>query len=148
MLEGDAQNRVHKGGVIKAYGNIQDIALTYEFLIDSLEDQKVVVDDYLDPKHFKININLSQAKLNDYYTKLNETLAYYASTILNPISYQSYFKNTQTDEVQLAWLQEAKRLVRGLWESEYKTLPIPNTPKEEPPYKWLKTISVLERHYI
>lgn len=146
MLEGDAQNRVRKGGAIEAYGNMWDVASTYEFLMDSLEDWKAVADDHPDPEHFKININLGWAKLNDYYTKLDETPAYYASAVLNPVSRWSYFENTWTDEVQLAWLQEAKRLVRGLWESEYKTLPIPDTPEEEPPYKRLKTMSALERH--
>ncbi|KAJ6436172.1 Gag-Pol polyprotein [Purpureocillium lavendulum] len=146
MLEGDAQNRVRKGGAIEAYGNRWDVASTYEFLMDSLEEWKAVADDHPDPENFKININLGWAKLNDYYTKLAETPAYYASAILNPVSRWSYFENTWTDEVRLTWLQEAKRLVRSLWEREYKTLSIAETPEEEPPYKRLKTMSALERH--
>jgi hypothetical protein len=38
MLEGDAWNRVHKGGRIEVYSNIWDITSTYKFLIERLEE--------------------------------------------------------------------------------------------------------------
>ncbi|KAM4063352.1 restless-like transposase [Hirsutella rhossiliensis] len=86
MLEGDAQSRVRKGGRIEAYGNMWDVASTYEFLMDRLEEWKAVAEKFPDPEHLKANINLGWDKLNDYYTKLDETPAYYASAILNPVS--------------------------------------------------------------
>ncbi|KEY73851.1 hypothetical protein S7711_10131 [Stachybotrys chartarum IBT 7711] len=58
MLEGDAQRRVRKGGRIEAYGNMWDVASTYEFLMDRLEEWKATAENYPDPEHFKININL------------------------------------------------------------------------------------------
>ncbi|KAM4054435.1 restless-like transposase [Hirsutella rhossiliensis] len=87
-----------------------DVASTYEFLMDRLEEWKAVAEKFPDPEHLKANINLGWDKLNDYYTKLDETPAYYASAILNP---------------------EAKGMVRNLWEEEYKSLPIPPMPDEE-----------------
>ncbi|XWX00665.1 hypothetical protein V2A60_008686 [Cordyceps javanica] len=56
----------------------------------------------------------------------------------------SYFDNTWADKLQLAWLQEAKKLVEDLWESEYKTLSIPDTPEKEPLYKRPKTMRALK----
>jgi hypothetical protein len=58
MLEGDAQSRVRKAGRIKPYGNMWDVASTYEFLMDSLEEWKAVMENYPDPEHFKVKINL------------------------------------------------------------------------------------------
>jgi len=146
MLEGDAQSRVRKGGRIEAYGNMWDVASTYEFLMERLEEWKAAAENYPDPEHFRININLGWDKLNEYYTKLDETPAYYASAILNPASRWGYFKNTWTDKAQLPWLQEAKRMVKTLWEEEYKSLPNVSNSDEEPPFKRLKAMSALERH--
>ncbi|RKK81789.1 hypothetical protein BFJ71_g15456 [Fusarium oxysporum] len=96
-----------------------DVASTYEFLMERLEEWKAAAENYPDPEHFRININLGWDKLNEYYTKLDETPAYYASAILNPASRWGYFENTWTDKAQLPWLQEAKRMVKTLWEEEY-----------------------------
>ncbi|EXK24566.1 hypothetical protein FOMG_18716 [Fusarium oxysporum f. sp. melonis 26406] len=138
MLEGNAQRRTRKGGRIEAYGNMWDVASTYEFLMERLEEWKAAAENYPDPEHFKVNINLGWCKLNDYYTKLDETPAYYASAILNPVSRWTYFENTWTDRAQLVWLQEAKRTVRKLWEEEYKSLPRLSMPDGEPPLKHLQ----------
>ena len=54
---------------------------------DSLEEWKAVTEDYSDAEHFKVNIILGWDKMNDYYTKLDETPAYYSSTILNPVAH-------------------------------------------------------------
>jgi hypothetical protein len=47
--------------------------------------------------------------MNDYYTELDETPAYYTSAILNAVSRQGYFENTWTDKAQQPSLQEAKK---------------------------------------
>ncbi|OAA63224.1 transposase [Akanthomyces lecanii RCEF 1005] len=146
MLEGDGQKRLRKGGLIEAYGSMWDVASTYEFLMDRLEEWKSTAEDYPDPEHFKININLGWDKLNEYYTKLDETPVYYASAILNPVSRWGYFENTWTDAAQRPWLQKAKGMVRKLWEEEYKSLPSPPVANEDPPLKRLKVMSALERH--
>ncbi|OAQ57863.1 restless-like transposase [Pochonia chlamydosporia 170] len=131
MLEGDAQSR---GAQRRPYRGIR------------LEEWKATAANYPDPEHVKININLGWDKLNEYYTKLDETPAYYAAAILNPVSRWAYFENSWTNKAQLLWLQEAKRTVRKLWDEEYKTLPILTMPDEEPPLKRLKVMSALERH--
>ncbi|WKT54416.1 Ribonuclease H-like superfamily [Fusarium oxysporum f. sp. vasinfectum] len=146
MLEGDAQRRTRKGGRIEVYGNMWDVALTDEFLMQRLETWKATAENYPDPEYFKVSINLGRCKLNDYYTKLDETPAYYASAILNPFLRWAYFENTWTDRAQLVWLQEAKRTVRKLWEEEYKSLPRLSLPDGEPQLKRLKVMSALERH--
>lgn len=38
MLEGDGQKRVREGGLTEAYGSMWDVASTYEFLMDRLEE--------------------------------------------------------------------------------------------------------------
>ena len=38
MLEGEAQSRIGKSWRTEAYGNIWDVASTYGFLMDSLEE--------------------------------------------------------------------------------------------------------------
>jgi hypothetical protein len=53
--------------------------------MDSLEEWKAVAEDYPDPEHFKVNINLAWGEMNDYYTKLDETPAYYTSAILKSL---------------------------------------------------------------
>ncbi|KAJ6436893.1 restless-like transposase [Purpureocillium lavendulum] len=135
-----------RGGRIEAYGNMWDVASIYEFLMDNVEEWKAAAGNYPDPEHFKININLGWDKLNEYYTELDATPAYYASAILNPVSRWGYFENSWTNKAQLPWLQEAKRIVRRLWEEVYKTLPTLVMPDKEPPLKRLKVMSALERH--
>ncbi|KAM3536991.1 hypothetical protein ARSEF1564_010088 [Beauveria bassiana] len=146
MLEGDSQKRARRGGHIEAYGNMWDVASTYEFLMERLEEWKATAENYPDPEHFKVNINLGWDKLNEYYTKLDETPVYYAAAILNPVSRWGYFENTWTDTAQRPWLAEAKRMVRRLWEEEFKSLPTREVGDEDPPFKRLKAMSALERH--
>jgi hypothetical protein len=117
---GDAQRRICKGGCIETYGNMWDVASTYEFPMERLEEWKAAAENYPDPEPFKININLGWFKLNDYYTKLDETPAYYASAILDPVSRWAYFENTRADRAQLVWLQGAKDQVKKLWGDQYK----------------------------
>ena len=109
----------------------------------------------------KVFIKLGWKKLHKYYNRLtsavyvgavvfnparSETAASYALAILNPASRWGYFENMWTDRAQLPWLQEAKTMVRKLWEEEYKSLPTLLMPDEEPPLKRLKVLSALERH--
>ncbi|ODA82752.1 hypothetical protein RJ55_01261 [Drechmeria coniospora] len=44
MLEGDAQKRIRKGRRVEAYGNMWDVASTYEFLLDRLEEWKATAE--------------------------------------------------------------------------------------------------------
>ncbi|KAM3465173.1 hypothetical protein MY5147_009348 [Beauveria neobassiana] len=112
------------------------------------EDQKQVGEvttakSYPDLEHFKININLDWDKLNEYYTKLNETPVYYASAILNPVSRWEYFENTWTDVAQRPRLQKAKEMVRELWEEGYKSVPSLQVAEDDLSLRKLKVMSAL-----
>ena len=109
MLEGDAQRQIRKGGHVEAYGNMWDVASAHVALMDRLEEWKAIAENYPDREHFKINIDLGWYRLNDYYTKLDEMPAYYASAILNPLSRWGYFENTIIDQAQLPWLHKQNR---------------------------------------
>ncbi len=54
---------------------------------------KAIIEDYPNQEaiedYFIINLNAAQAKLNDYYLKLNNTPVYYAAVLLYP--YFKYF---------------------------------------------------------
>jgi hypothetical protein len=56
MLEGDGQRRLRKGGCAESYGNMWDVASTYEFLMDRLEEWKSTAESYPDPEH-SVNSN-------------------------------------------------------------------------------------------
>lgn len=74
MLEGEAQSRIGKSGRTEAYGNIWDVASTYGFLMDSLEEWKAVAKGDPGPEHFKANINMVWDKLNEWtdYPRLSQ----------------------------------------------------------------------------
>jgi hypothetical protein len=57
-LEGDGIARVRKGGEVRLYGNMWDVAQAFEFLLTELEKWKSTAENHPDPEHFKININL------------------------------------------------------------------------------------------
>ena len=117
-LEGDGIARVRKGGEVRLYGNMWDVAQAFEFLLTELEKWKSTAENHPDPEHFKININLGWKKLDQYYTKLTETPAYYASVVLHPQYRWNYFEQYWCDKPE--WVDEAKAIVRDLW-LEYKS---------------------------
>jgi hypothetical protein len=117
-LEGDGIARVRKGGEVRLYGNMWDVAQAFEFLLTELEKWKSTAENHPDPEHFKININLGWKKLDQYYAKLTETPAYYASVVLHPQYRWNYFEQYWCDKPE--WVDEAKAIVRDLW-LEYKS---------------------------
>lgn len=46
MLEGDARRRILRGGHMEAYDDMWDVASTYEFLMDWLEEWKATAEVY------------------------------------------------------------------------------------------------------
>lgn len=97
-LEGNRQLRLRKKGQIDSYSNIWEVLLAYEFLLAQLEKQKKTAEQYPDPKHFKININLTWKKLEEYYIKLDDTPLYYIAIILYP-----QMKWEQFEQYQCHW---------------------------------------------
>ncbi|GKU09266.1 unnamed protein product, partial [Fusarium langsethiae] len=84
-LEGDGIQRKRKQGYFESCGNVWDVIVGYEFLLAELEKAKAMVDQYPEPEHFKVNINLGWKKLDEYYNKLDETPIYYTSLALHPL---------------------------------------------------------------
>jgi hypothetical protein len=82
-LEGDCQLRVRKGGVEAQYGIIWQVAVAFEFLLSTLEKAKTEATHRAEPSYYSSCINSAWAKLNKYYTKLDETPIYYAATVLH-----------------------------------------------------------------
>ncbi|KAG7428544.1 hypothetical protein Forpi1262_v010222 [Fusarium oxysporum f. sp. raphani] len=57
-LEGDGHIRRRKQGWTGSYGNIWDVVLGYELLLNTLEEYKQLAADFPDPEHFRIGITL------------------------------------------------------------------------------------------
>ena len=65
----------------------------YEYLLHHLETFKAIADDFPDPTHFKIGVNMAWKKLNEYYVKLDETPVFYASLALCPAYRWDWFES-------------------------------------------------------
>ncbi|ODA77193.1 hypothetical protein RJ55_06820 [Drechmeria coniospora] len=119
-LEGDGQQRKRKRGWVGSYGNVWEVIQGFEFLLEVLEDCKQLASEIPDPEHFRININLGWEKLNNYYSRLDETPIYYTALALHPAFRWGYFENEWKDN--LTWVTKAKQMVREVWETEYRHL--------------------------
>ncbi|EXM14015.1 hypothetical protein FOTG_17550 [Fusarium oxysporum f. sp. vasinfectum 25433] len=62
-----------------------------------MEVYKAAAHRYPDPEHFKVNINLCWKKLDKYYSRLDETLVYYAAIALHPAYHWGYFEDVWAD---------------------------------------------------
>ncbi|KAM4061276.1 transposase-like protein [Hirsutella rhossiliensis] len=119
-LEGDAQIRVRKGGNLVAYGTAWDIIQAFEYLLERLEEAKEFAKDVPDSEHFAINVELGWKKLEKYYIKLVECPVYYAAVALHPALRLQWFEEAWAHRPE--WVLEARRIVRGIWERDYKSL--------------------------
>ncbi|OBS16421.1 hypothetical protein FPOA_12141 [Fusarium poae] len=120
-LEGDCQLRVRKGGVEAQYGIIWQVAVAYEFLLSTLEKAKTEATHRVEPSYYSSCVNSAWAKLNKYYTKLDETPIYYAATVLHPGIQWSFLTKAYGEKEE--WLFAARQLIQKLWEEEYRDLP-------------------------
>ncbi|KAJ6437048.1 cerato-platanin [Purpureocillium lavendulum] len=136
-LEGDGIQRRRKKGHFESYGNIWDVIVGYEFLLTELEKAKAMVDQYPEPDHFRININLGWKKLDEYYNKLDETPIYYASLALHPAYRWGYFETVWSGRP--TWVSKAKDMVQSVWDREYKALDISLEDHAEPTAKRQRT---------
>ena len=84
-LEGDGIQRKRKQGHFESYCNVWDVIVGYEFLLAELEKAKAMINQYPEPEHFKVTINLGWKKLDEYYTKLDETPISCTSLALTPL---------------------------------------------------------------
>jgi hypothetical protein len=82
QLEGDGQVRDRVRGFRGSYGNIWEVLFGFEYLLGQLEQCKDNASEYPAPWYFKIGINLTWAKLDQYYRRADETPIYYAAIAL------------------------------------------------------------------
>jgi hypothetical protein len=136
-LEGDGIQRKRKQGHFESYGNVWDVIVGYEFLLAELEKAKAMVNQYPEPEHFKVNINLGWKKLDEYYNKLDETPIYYTSLALHPAYRWGYFEMVWSGRP--TWISKAKDVVQSVWDRGYKTLEISTEDNGEPAAKRQRT---------
>ncbi|KAM4068002.1 restless-like transposase [Hirsutella rhossiliensis] len=124
MLEGDGQIRKRKHGWMGSYGNVWDVVQGFEFLLGQLEHCKDVAENFPDPEHLRININLGWQKLNDYYSTLSDTPIYYTSLALHPAYRWKWFERNWGNRPD--WIDEAQRIVHDVWRAEYREVTLPD----------------------
>ena len=92
--------------------------------------------------HFTTSINLGWQKLNDYYSKLDETPVYVAAVVLHPRMKWRYLEKRWTNE---GWLVRAKKAFNSLW-LKYATLDKPSrhqrTSRRTSPYPKEESLAV------
>ena len=130
QLEGDGHVRQRKHGFTGSYGNIWEVLQGFEFLLGELEHFKAVANDFPDPEHFRVGINLAWDKLDEYYNKCDNTSVYYAAIALHPAYRWGWFESTW--EHRPDWVEKAKHLVQEVWDEKYRNLDIVAVEKHAP----------------
>jgi hypothetical protein len=112
-----------KGG---QYGAIHEVIPVYEYLL-GYHEQRVAADVDVNynaaadapEDHFAINLRAAWAKARDYYSKLDDSPACYAATILHPY-YKTYCNLAWADHPD--WLETNNCAFQALWD-QYKSAP-------------------------
>ena len=86
-----------------------------------LEEAKLHADQTPEPAHFRMNINLAWAKLNKYYSTMDQSPVYYAATVVHPAIRWDFLRRAYVERPD--WIERAQQLIGDLWQ-EYKQLPI------------------------
>ncbi|KAM5527209.1 hAT family dimerization domain protein [Fusarium oxysporum f. sp. phaseoli] len=146
-LEGDGHIRSRKQGWTGSYGNIWDVVLGYELLLNTLEQYKQLAADFPDPEHLRIGINLAWDKLDEYYRRLDETPIYYTAMALHPAYRWGWFDETWTHKP--SWVEKAKEMVADVWLSDYAHLEVRTSSSrgdDEPPAKRPRFFNPFEKN--
>ncbi|KAG6989601.1 hypothetical protein FocnCong_v021165 [Fusarium oxysporum f. sp. conglutinans] len=146
-LEGDGHIRRRKQGWTGSYGNIWDVVLGYELLLNTLEEYKQLAADSPDPEHFRIGINLAWDKLDEYYRRLDETPIYYTAMALHPAYRWDWFDETWAHKP--SWVEKAKEMVADVWLSDYAHLEVRTSSSrgdDEPPAKRPRFFNPFEKN--
>ncbi|KAI1670746.1 Dimer-Tnp-hAT dimerization containing protein [Pyrenophora tritici-repentis] len=121
-----ATERLEGRGKSGGFGSIAEVILVFEYLL-SYYEQRVnsyaAVDYNAHPEapedHLATNLRAAWAKADDYYSKLDDSPAYYAATILHPY-YKHYLDKVWSDKPD--WIATNNSSFRALW-AQYDTLP-------------------------
>lgn len=123
ILEGDGQARERARHHFKeSYGNITDVLMAYEYLLSNLEEAKEKIDQYAEPEHFRVNVQLAWEKLNEYYDKLDDTPMYYAALAFHPAFGWNVVEREW--DTRPEWVRNAKKMVKQVWDDCYSKLEI------------------------
>lgn len=87
-----------------------------DFLLGHLEEVKDRNDVYPE-EHFKINVELGWAKLNEYHTLLNDTFTYITALALCPAFRWTWIEKHWADTPK--WIALAKTSVNQLWQKPH-----------------------------
>jgi hypothetical protein len=108
------------------FGAIAEIILVFEHLLSYCEQRVKVYEavnynahDEAPEDHLAINLRAAWAKANEYYTKIDDSPAYCAATILHPY-YKHYCEKAWAEKPP--WLEASNRSFHALW-AQYNTLP-------------------------
>ncbi|KAL6406014.1 restless-like transposase [Ilyonectria robusta] len=146
-LEGDGHIRRRKQGWTGSYGNIWDVVLGYELLLNTLEEYKQLAANFPDPEHFRIGINLAWDKLDEYYQRLDETPIYYTAIALHPAYRWDWFDETWAHKP--SWVEKAKEMVADVWLSDYAHFEVRSSSSrgdDEPPAKRPRFFNPFEKN--
>ncbi|KAF6514314.1 hypothetical protein HZS61_005448 [Fusarium oxysporum f. sp. conglutinans] len=146
-LEGDGHIRRSKQGWTGSFGNIWDVVLGYELLLNTLEEYKQLAADFPDPEHCRIGINLAWDKLDEYYWRLDETPIYYTAMALHPAYRWDWFDETWAHKP--SWVEKAKEMVADVWLSDYAHLEVRTSSSrgdDEPPAKRPRFFNPFEKN--
>jgi hypothetical protein len=127
-LEGGSHGQAATEKLPGRFGSIAEVIPVFEHLLSVLESRLQTYDDVCHDAHdeapedhLPINLRAAIVKARDYYSKLDDSPAYYAATILHP-RYKRYCDLMW----EPAWLESNNCSFQALW-AEYKVLPRPRT---------------------
>ncbi|RYP07091.1 hypothetical protein DL764_002723 [Monosporascus ibericus] len=144
-LEGDGIPTLRKRGWLGSYGNIWDVIPSFEFLLDRLERFKARVEDLPDSRYMAANLNLAWLKLNEYYTKLQETPIYVTALALHPAYRWRWFERNWANHPE--WIQHARDQVEGVWLEGYAHMELlPRTEHARPAKRAKRYCNELQRY--
>jgi hypothetical protein len=118
-LEGNAD---FKDGDCKAsHGQLGELLPVFEYILTHFEglEKQAKAGDFDNHPGIARSINLAWNKASDYYGKTDESVAWIASTVLNPKFKLKYFEDKWTGS-ESHFLRIAKGKVKKLWEDVYK----------------------------
>jgi hypothetical protein len=114
-----ATKRLEGHGKSRRFGAIAEIIPVFEYIL-SYYEQRIKAYEAVDynahdeapEDHLAVNLRAAWAKANEYYTKLDDSPAYYAATILHPY-YKTYCDTVWSDKPD--WLSTNNRNFHALW---------------------------------
>ena len=88
----------------------------FEFLLGHLEKAK---EDYRENLWISVRIEAAWNKLTKYHNRTDDTLAYMAATVLNPLLKWQWFEDVWVGDALGQWLNKGKQDLQTLWLNEY-----------------------------